>query len=86
MSEMQTITLYTTEWCSYCRSLKQKLNSASLAYREVDIEKHPEYGSVIERLTGGYRTVPTVEVCGSFLVNPSVDEIVEALERCASYS
>ncbi len=86
MQNAAGITLYTTQWCGYCKSLKRRLNEAGLAYREVDIEASPEFGEAIERVTGGFRTVPTAEVCGTYLVNPSLEEIVEALERCPSYS
>lgn len=86
MPETPPVTLYTTTWCSYCRSLKRRLEAASINYVEIDIEENPECAGMIETLTGGYRTVPTVEVCGTYLVNPSLDEIVEALEGCASYA
>lgn len=80
------VVLYTTAWCSYCRSLKRALEEASIEYAEVDIEEEPRYGAVIESLTGGFRTVPTASVCGKYLVNPTLDDIVQALEACHSYS
>ncbi len=86
MQEAPRVTVYTTAWCGYCASLKRRLEAASIGYREIDIEEQPHYGRLIERLTGGFRTVPTVEVCGSYLVNPSLDEIVAALAACDTYS
>jgi len=86
VSQAPQITIYTTIWCTYCQALKRKLDEAEITYCEVDIEDNPECAGIIERFTGGYRTVPTVEVCGSYLVNPSLDEIIDALKRCASYA
>ncbi len=48
-------------------------------YEEVDVEEHPEAGAIIERHTGGYRTVPTLDVDGQILVNPSRAELERAL-------
>jgi mycoredoxin len=80
------VILYSTTWCGYCRALKRDLAAASISYVEIDIEEHPEAGAMLESLTGGYRTVPTVKVCDEYLVNPSVDEIATALRNCRSYS
>ena len=73
-----TMTMYTTSWCGHCRRLKRQMDEAGMAYREVDVETEPAAGARIERVTGGYRTVPTVEVSGRLLVNPTIGELLEA--------
>jgi mycoredoxin len=73
------ITLFTTEWCGYCRRLKRQLDEAGLQYSEVDVDVETQYGSRIMAVTGGYRTVPSVDVEGRLLVNPSLDEVVAAV-------
>ena len=75
----QTVTMYTTTWCGYCRNTKRYLDRKGVPYREIDIEEHPEYGDRIEELTGGYRIVPTLEIGGKLMVNPSRQEIDAAL-------
>lgn len=79
---MSKITMYTTEWCNYCNRLKTALDARGINFLEIDIEANPEAGNRIAELTGGYRTVPTLEVCGKFLVNPDVNEVVAALGDC----
>ncbi len=79
----QQMTVYTTTTCGPCRRLKRQLIEAGLTFHEVDIQESPEYGTRIEAVTGGYRTVPTVELRDRLLVNPSLGQIVEALGRVA---
>ena len=46
---------------------------------EVDIEDMPEFGHVIEELTGGFRTVPTIRIGDDYLVNPTAVEVLAFL-------
>jgi mycoredoxin len=73
------VTMYSTEWCGHCRRLKRQLDGAGISYREVDIDLERRYGDRIVQATGGYRVVPTVEVGGRLLVNPTLDDIQAAL-------
>jgi mycoredoxin len=73
------VTLFTTEWCGYCRRLKRQMDDVGIAYSEVDIDVETHHGTRITAVTGGYRTVPTVEIGGRLLVNPSLDEVVAAV-------
>jgi mycoredoxin len=76
-----TITVYVTRWCGHCRRLKRQLDEAGIAVEliDIDLDEHASHGSRIEALTGGYRVVPTVEVGGRLLVNPSVARVQAAL-------
>jgi glutaredoxin len=66
---MPAITIFTTTWCGHCRRLKRQFDEAGISYSEVDIEV----------ASGGFRTVPTVEVGERLLVNPTLDHVKEAL-------
>ena len=48
-------------------------------YEEVDIEEAPDAGAQLEQWTGGYRTVPTFNIDGQILVNPSRAELERAV-------
>lgn len=76
---MPDVTMYTTSWCGVCVHTKRYLVSKNIPFKEIDIEEHPEYGEMIEKLTGGYRIVPTLEINGRVMVNPSRQEIDAAL-------
>ena len=78
-ANLPDVKMYTTTWCGICVHVKRYLETKNVSIEEVDIEEHPEFGDMIEQLTGGYRTVPTLEIDGKLLVNPSRQEIDAAL-------
>lgn len=72
--------MFSTVWCGYCRRLKRQLNEAGISYTEIDLDEDPTHEPRIIARTGGFRTVPTVDVGGRLLVNPTIQEVREALE------
>ncbi len=77
-----TLTMYTTTWCGYCRRLKSQLDSAGIAFDEVDVEQVPDAAAFVEAVNGGNRTVPTlVFPDGSAATNPSLAEVRARLAR-----
>ena len=76
---MPDVKMYTTTWCGVCVHTKRYLKIKNVPFEEIDIEEHPEIGDRIEQATGGYRIVPTLEIDGKLMVNPSRREIDEAL-------
>jgi mycoredoxin len=75
-----TITMYSTPWCGYCRRLKGQLDRAGIPYNEVDIEQHADAADLVAKVNGGNKTVPTVVFPdGSALTNPSLVQVKEKL-------
>lgn len=83
------ITLYWRPACGFCASLRRQMASTDLTYTEVDIWSHTDAAAVVRAYAGGNETVPTVvigeplEVDAVGLVNPSVREVLAAVERHA---
>jgi mycoredoxin len=75
--------MYSTPWCGYCRRLKRQFDEAGIAYEEIDVDATPGFDQRIIEASGGYRTVPTVEVGQRLLVNPTIKEVEEALSEAA---
>jgi mycoredoxin len=75
------ITLFSTTWCGHCHRLQRQLDAAGIAYEVVDLDEHPRHGERIRRATGGNRTVPSVDIEGHLLVNPTVNQIARRLEE-----
>jgi mycoredoxin len=75
----KAITMYTTSWCGHCRRLKWQLEDEGIAFNEVDVDAHGDFDDRIVAATGGYRTVPTLEVGDRLLVNPTLGEVRLAL-------
>ena len=71
-----TVTMYSTPWCGYCRRLKTQLDSAGIAYTEIDIEAHPDAAALVEKINDGNQTVPTVVFPdGTAATNPSLVQV-----------
>ncbi|WP_026423138.1 mycoredoxin [Actinokineospora inagensis] len=76
MSAPQTLTMYSTTWCGYCRRLKLQLDAEGIEYVEVNIEETPSAADFVMSVNGGNQTVPTLHFPnGSALTNPSLAEV-----------
>lgn len=75
-----SFTMYTTEWCGYCKRLKSQLNSIGIHFDEVNIEAVPGTAEIVEKVNGGNRTVPTLVFSdGTAMTNPSAKQVQEKL-------
>jgi mycoredoxin len=77
---LAAITLYWRPMCGYCEVLKRDLERRGIAYDAVDIWEHRDRAELVRAATGGDEIVPTVQVGEAFLVNPSIDEVLEAAQ------
>lgn len=78
--EAASITMFSTEWCGYCKRLKLMLDKTGIGYTEVDIERTEGTPELVEQVNGGNRTVPTVVYPdGSTATNPSLNDVKAAL-------
>ncbi len=66
--------------CPFCSSLRRGLRRRAIATTEVNIWDDPSAAERVRAVTGGDETVPTVFVGTVALVNPSVREVVNAVE------
>ena len=70
------LTMYTTQWCGFCRNLKNQLARAGIEMAEVDIERDPAAAEFVMSVNGGNQTVPTVVLPdGSVMTNPSAVQV-----------
>src|SRR3982750_3110880 len=75
-SAADTMTMYSTSWCGYCRRLKSQLEREGIAYTEVDIESQPAAAEFVMQVNNGNQTVPTVLFPdGTAATNPSLAEV-----------
>jgi hypothetical protein len=61
----------------YCTSLRRGLRRAGLPTDDIDIWSEPSAATFVRDHAGGNETVPTVDVAGTVLVNPSARRVVE---------
>ena len=78
--ENGTVTMFSTEWCGYCKRLKKMLDSEGISYTEVDIESVPGTEDLVKAINGGNAVVPTVIFPdGTSATNPSLGDVKERL-------
>ena len=57
-------TIYTTNWCAYCKAAKQLLRSRGFDFSEINLEEKGMDREDLYELTGG-RTVPQILMNGN---------------------
>ena len=57
-------TIYTTNWCAYCKAAKQLLSSRGFDFSEINLEEKGMDREDLYKLTGG-RTVPQILINGN---------------------
>jgi mycoredoxin len=78
------VTIYSTQWCAFCRRLKSQLERDGVEVVEVDIELDPEAAGYVVSVNGGNMTVPTVVFPdGTVITNPSAAQVKERLSKLA---
>ena len=72
--------MFSTEWCGFCKRLKNQLGEIGIAFREINVEEELEYAGFVEEVNGGNRVVPTLLFSdGVALTNPSAIAVKEKL-------
>ncbi|MDJ0359596.1 glutaredoxin domain-containing protein [Rhodococcus sp. H29-C3] len=66
--------------CPFCTRLRSSLRRRGIATTDIDIWSVPGSAARVRAATGGDETVPTVFVGNRALVNPTVGQIVSAVE------
>lgn len=79
-TDAPALTLYTTDWCGYCRRLKSQLDEHGIGYAEIDIEADPSAAEFVGSVNDGNHVVPTVKFAdGSTATNPPLSAVKQAL-------
>jgi len=79
------LTMYTTQWCGFCKRLKRQLAADGIEMTEIDIEQDTAAADYVMSVNGGFQTVPTVVFPdGSALTNPSATMVKERLRELAA--
>lgn len=79
------LTMYTTQWCGFCKRLKAQLGRAGVEINEIDIERDEAAAEFVMSVNGGNQTVPTLLFSdGATMVNPSAAQVQEKLAELAA--
>lgn len=75
------VEFYWRPGCPFCMALGRSLRRKRVTVTKRNIWEDPEAAALVRAAAGGNETVPTVNVGGTFLVNPSAREVVDLVER-----
>lgn len=85
MSNKETskkITIYSTAWCGFCRSLKQYLDGKNIAHIDKDIEEdEAAYKELMGKVGGNYQGVPVTDINGEIILGFDRAKIDAALAK-----
>lgn len=82
MSEHEVV-VYWRPGCPFCWHLRTGLRRRRLPTREVNIWTDPEAAATVRGIAGGNETVPTVVVGDVAMVNPSPEQVLDAVRTQA---
>jgi mycoredoxin len=71
--------MYTRPGCPYSMRLRARLRLARIPYTAVNIWEDPEAAAVVRSVNNGDELVPTVRIGDTFLSNPSLRDVRDAL-------
>ena len=76
---MPAVTLYSASWCVYCRVAKRFLDEQQVPYIEIDIDQDQDAAKRVEQWNNGDRIIPTLDIDGVVLTNPSPTQLRQVL-------
>ena len=80
-----SVTMYTTQWCGFCKRLKAQLGRVGVEMTEIDIERDEAAAKFVEGVNGGNQTVPTLLFAdGTTMCNPSAAQVQAKLAELAA--
>lgn len=82
----QEVVLYWRPGCPFCAKLRLSLLGSKLRLRQVNIWKDPAAAAYVRSVADGNETVPTVDVAGHPLVNPSRKLLMRTVREHAPHA
>ena len=73
------IRMYGADWCGDCRRAKDFLKQNEIKFDFVDVDLDEQATRKIEKLNGGKRVIPTIEIGASTFINPDNAELSRVL-------
>lgn len=65
--------------------LERRLKKANVPFEKFNIWEDPEHAAFVRSVADGNETVPTVRVGDAAMVNPSLGQVLEAIEAHAPH-
>ncbi|RNE48629.1 mycoredoxin [Corynebacterium alimapuense] len=76
------VTIFSTDWCPYCRNLIKRLDRTETPYAMINVDHDAEAAAWVESVNNGNRVVPTVAYSdGTHATNPEASAVRRKLEE-----
>lgn len=76
---MSELVVYARPGCPFCTMLRARMRKRGLDWREINIWEDRTAAAAVRAIAGGNEVVPTVNVGSTWLVNPSLPELLDTL-------
>ena len=80
----RSVGFYWRPGCPFCMALEMKLKKLEIELVKHNIWDDETAAAVVRSVANGNETVPTVDVAGQFLVNPSAKQVLKLLSPAGS--
>ena len=67
--------------CGFCAALRRQMDRAGVEYNEFNIWDDDAAAARVRAAANGNETVPTVYIGGRSLVNPSLEQVLSAIDQ-----
>ena len=78
------VTMYGSATCGDTTRARKYLDDRQVAYEYKDVADDPSYNDYIASLNNGKRVMPTLRIDNETLINPSTEELGQAIEQAQS--
>ena len=78
-----TIDFYWRPGCPFCMNLERNLNKLDLPLNKKNIWESDGHAATVRSIADGNETVPTVVIGEAKMVNPSANQVLQALSNQA---
>jgi glutaredoxin len=76
---MENVKVYGTGWCEDTEATRNHLDSLGVPYQYIDIEQDQEATAWVKQQNNGKQQTPTVDIRGKILIEPTDQELEQAL-------
>lgn len=80
-STHSSIVMYWRPGCGFCAGLERQMNRAGLTFEKRNIWDEPSAAEFVRSVARGHETVPTVTIGETSFVNPSIEDVLSAIEE-----
>lgn len=80
MTSQDHIDFFWRPGCPFCTGLEQRLSDSDVPFQKLNIWEDPDHAAFVRSVADGNEVVPTVRIGDVSLVNPSVQQVLAAME------